>query len=221
MKQDPQEPPPSPHAEVVQGMAQQAPQRGLWRFLQAVSLWLVVSSGARLFAFYCLGYRHYFTLSRSGETLVLNRSERLLGRDYRVSSSVYSVAALDELRFSRRGPSPLSTVGLVALSVGTVLGARFITEGVLAAGVSPLAIGWGACLFAAGVGLDFLLVSGWPGRRGVSAQLLLRARDHGWLLSAEQGDELETFVSGWKQAAAAQPPGQQPVEEQAQPASGT
>ena len=171
----------------LQGEVRRLPASPAWRVLQAVTLWLLCKTVLLLVLRVCAGYHRRFALSFYQGVLQLHIERRAFGKVLSQQNSALQVRGLHELTFKERGEDPAFFVGLAALALGTFLGSRLLTEGLLVSGVSLWLLGGGSLLVAASLCLDFVLGSGRTRAhpRG-RAELILRADGaRGWVLSAE------------------------------------
>jgi hypothetical protein len=166
------------------------------RVLSAITLVTLLRALGRAMLRYTLGYRARFALTLGPRELILERERVLLGRTLGRARTVLPLARLQEITLERKGESPAFTAGLVALGVGTFLGTRLISEGLLAPGGAPWLLGIGALLFSIGVLLDFFVGSGrTPKTDSRGPQVVLKSTDErGWVLSHVDAAQAEALI---------------------------
>jgi hypothetical protein len=186
----------------LQGELRRLPPKAALRIFQALTLLTLFSALARAMGRYTLGYRHRFRLFVRGREIVLEREHVTLGRVVRSARTVLPLDRLQEITLERRGEPPAFTAGLVALGLGTFVGSRVISEGVLASGGAPWLLGVGALLVLTGLLLDFFVGSGrTPARPSGRPELHLRvSSERGWVLAHVDSEKAEALLSVIEQA---------------------
>jgi len=144
-------------------------------------LWLVsglaaVRAGLELLGRLALSYRRPATLRLSEKGLELSHRTTLLGRTLREGHTLVPLANLGsvtrEVRFARLG----LYAGLLALSLGTYVGAGLVVDGLRAPGTSPSLLGMGLVAITLGVVLDFLLAVVWDAVKQTSRVVIVQRR---------------------------------------------
>lgn len=188
----------------LQGELRRLPPRPFLRVLQAITLFTFFRSLARAIGRYALGYRHRFSLYPTGRQLVLDRERSMLGRVIRSARTVLPLDRLQEITLERAGEPAGFTVGLASLAGGTFLGARFISEGLLAPSMAPSLLGAGSLLILCGVVLDFFVGSGrTPAHRSGRPELTLKVTDErGWVLACFNEPQAENLLQELEHALA-------------------
>jgi hypothetical protein len=151
--------------------------------LLSFSGWFLLAGAVRVFARLALAYRRPATVSLGddGALLVKWRTE-LAGRILREREVLIPAGALARVLREARYPSLGFYVGLAALAVGSYVGVRTFVDGVSAA--SPTLLLWGAIIVGAGVTVDLVLTSLWPGVRG-RCRMVFVSRDRAQLCVGE------------------------------------
>ncbi len=125
--------------------------------LIALSGVALVRAVTRLVGRAVLAYRHPAELRLSERGLEISHRTELLGRVLRDSETLIPLSNLSsitrEVRYARLG----LYAGLVALVLGTYVGAGLLVDGVRVPGGSPSLLGLGLGAVALGIGLDYLL----------------------------------------------------------------
>jgi hypothetical protein len=146
--------------------------------LLAVTGVLLVVHAARLFGRLALAYRRpaEVTVIHDGGEPALRVRWRveMLGRTLRDRDVVVPRAGLVRAMREVRYPRLAFYAGLVSLAVGSYLGVSTFADGVRAA--SPSLLATGIAIVAAGLLLDFVMFSAWPGARA-RCRVLLVSRD--------------------------------------------
>lgn len=215
----PKEPPSSSEAlsafvplsssEPLAGEIRRLPPPPFLLFVQALTLWLLLSAGARMFAALLLRHQHRFTLSATPDYLVLVRERFVFGRRISRTESSLPLTHLQEVTFQKQGESPAAAAGLAALFLGTFCGLWLITEGVTAGAGSLLLPG--VLLVAVGVAVDALWGSGRTVKNpAAQAQLVIRVQGQvGWALTRldpAQAERLVQDLNSFLSRKAASPP---------------
>jgi hypothetical protein len=120
--------------------------------------------GVRLFARLALAYERPSELVVSDRGVVLRTRTRMLGRTLRDREQIIVRAGLVRVTREVSYPRAALYAGLLALTLGSWLGVRTLSDGVRAASPSLLLVG---LLFVAlGIATDFVLGSLLPSARG-------------------------------------------------------
>ncbi len=169
--------------EPLSGHIRRLPPPPFLQFLQAVSLWLFVSSVARILARVLLRYEHVFTLTGTPEELKIHTERRIYGLRISSRETRLLLKNLQEITLQKQGESLAAVGGLCALFFGTFVGFWLLSEGVFSGAGSLLFPG--LLLVSLGLLLDYFWGSGRtlkaPPR---TAQLLIRVKaEQGFLLA--------------------------------------
>jgi hypothetical protein len=151
--------------EHFEGELGPAPRGPIATVLLALTGLLLVSAIVRLVLRYVLGLRRPAETAVGASSVVVRSKTILLGRTLRERETVLPREGLASAAREVRFPSLGLYAGLVALVLGSYVGAGVLTDGIRAA--SPSLLGTGLAVLLAGVVLDFLLASITPGSRGL------------------------------------------------------
>ena len=159
----------------LQGELSPAPRPAWLTTLLAISGLLFVVTGLRLILRYALAYRRPATLQLNDEGLFLNHHAELLGRPLTRGNELVPLGNLAqvsrEVRYSRLG----LYAGLLALCLGTYVGAGLFVDSLRVPGSSPSLLGLALIVIAAGIVTDFAL--SWASDKSKGrCQLVVRPR---------------------------------------------
>ncbi len=150
--------------EALVGELQGAPRGAAATFFLGLVGWLLVSNVARLIGRYALQYSRPAEVSVTAKGVVVRSKTRLLGKVLRETETVMPVEGLARATREVRFPRAATYAGIASLAVGSYVGVSWLVDGVRAASFSLVAVG--LLVMAAGIGLDFVLRSVLPGRKG-------------------------------------------------------
>lgn len=146
------------------GELQPAPRGAVLTALAALSGWMLIEGMFRLLSRAALQRRSPAELEITPEGLRVRARTEMLGK---VLREVEHVVPLDGLAVASREvrfPRLVLYAGLLALMLGSYLGANLLGDGVKAA--SPSLIGQGVLMLAIGIGLELGAAAIFPGVRG-------------------------------------------------------
>jgi hypothetical protein len=159
--------------ERFEGELAPAPRGPIATVLLAVTGLLLVTALLRVVTRWVLGLRRPAEVSVGPSGVIVRAKTILLGRTIREREFVLPREGIATATREVRFPSLGLYAGLLALALGSWVGAGVFTDGIRAA--SPSLLGTGLAVLLAGVLLDFVLATLVPGSRG-RCRVLLRPR---------------------------------------------
>jgi len=155
------------------GQIVSAPRRAWATVVLGLTGLLFVIGAARLVARYVLSYQTPGMALFARDAVTLKWKVKLLGRTLRDRNVVIVREALATVTREVRFPSAHLYVGLGTLAIGSWFGMSLVVDGLRAWSSSLL--GAGLLVAAAGIAIDFVLVSVIPGTRG-KCRVIVRPR---------------------------------------------
>lgn len=155
--------------------------------------WLTVSAAARLLARAALGLKRPTELRLTAAGVEVRTRTEILGRVLREADLVLPLAGLARASRDVRYPAIATYAGLLALLLGSWVGAGLVFDGTRAA--SPSMLGAGLLVLAVGVGVDLALTTLLPARAGRCRVWLVPRRGPMVCVAAVDRATAERFLS--------------------------
>lgn len=144
------------------------------RVLGTITGWSALTGATRTALRVVFSLRRPCTVTLDGTALRVHGRTEILGRTVRSFDLRLPLANLTEVRRETRFPMLPVSASVFALSVGSILGAKYVVEGARAPYFPLIGIGLG--LLSAGILFDFLMRALFPGLEG-KVRLTVRARE--------------------------------------------
>ncbi len=190
-------------ATLVQGELSPTPCHPVLTTVSALSGWLFASRTTSWLGRRLLGYRRPVAIRLDEAGLEVAERTLLLGRQLRERRTVLAWKDVSRLTREVRYPRLGLYAGLAALCLGSLVGTRFIADGLRVAGFSPTLVGLGLVCVLVGIGLDLLLSGLSDAVRGRCRLLIVARRGSGWAVSGLEPAQIEPFLAALRQSQAA------------------
>jgi hypothetical protein len=161
------------------------------RVLAVLTGWALLRGGVRVFLRLVFQLQSPATLTLDGDALRVVGHTELLGRTLRTWDALFPVDRLTELHREARFPALPAALSVLALTVGSILGARYVVQGAREVYFPVIALGLG--YLAGGVLVDFVLRALFPGVEG-KVRLTLRSGSRALVLSHLHPEQTERLL---------------------------
>jgi len=151
-------------ADVLEGELARAPRGRAATFFLGLTGWLLVSHLVRIVMRLALHYRRPAEIRISRQVVYIRTRTRMLGKTLRETDSVIPIAKLARVTRDVRYPRLGTYAGLLSLVIGSYVGVGWFLNGVKSASFSIATVG--LLIVLLGVGLDLVLMSLIPARKG-------------------------------------------------------
>jgi hypothetical protein len=180
-------------AMTLAGELQPAPRSPWLVALTALTGWMLLEGIARLVARAALQRRQPAVLELNREGLRLRARTEMLGRVLREVEHVVPIDGLSVASREVRFPRLVLYAGLLALALGSYLGASLLGDGIKAA--SPSLLGQGALLLALGIAIELGTAALFPGARGRCRVILIPKKGRSLCLGDVDADAAQRALA--------------------------
>ncbi|MBI5515666.1 MAG: hypothetical protein HY909_17930 [Deltaproteobacteria bacterium] len=161
------------------------------RLLAVVTGWGLVRGAVLAFLRLVFRLRSPATLTLDGDALRVVGHTELLGRTLRTWDALFPVDRLTELHRETRFPMLPAALSVLALTTGSIFGARYVVQGAREVYFPVIALGLG--YLAGGVLFDFVVHALYPGVEG-KVRLTVRSGSRALVLSHLHPEQVERLL---------------------------